>query len=293
VAAQKRLRPDVQFSPPSPQIGFVHRATEGGSEYFLANTGNADRNVMVSLRSDAMSIDQMDPVTGTITPLQIAGHREGYATVYLDLPAYGSTILLLGNRLEFPQPVGRPSGPGAVDLDSGWTIAFGPDGKAMPIDKLRSWSDDPATKSFSGVATYSNHFSMSGDAISAGRIVLDFGEGSPTPPPSTRVQGFQADLDAPVRDAAVVYINGKRAGSVWCPPYHLDITDYLKPGDNQIEIKVGNTAVNYLAAHDFPNYDNRGVAAQYGARFQPASAGLFHALPSGICGGIRLITLVR
>ena len=28
--------------------------------------------------------------------------------------------------------------------------------------------------------------------------------------------GMQAWLDAPVREAAVVYINGQRAGSVWC-----------------------------------------------------------------------------
>jgi hypothetical protein len=292
VAAQKRVRPDVQFSPPSPQIGFVHRATEVGSEYFLANTGNTPRSVTVSLRSDAMSVDQMDPVSGTITPLQITGHPEGYTTVHLDLAAYGSTILLMGNRLEFPQPTRRPSAPATVELDSGWTIAFGQHGKPTPISRLESWTDDPATKSFSGVATYSNHFPMTADAIAAGRIVLDFGETSPSAMPSGRTQGFEADVDAPVRDAAVVYINGKRAGSVWCPPYRADITDFLKPGDNQIEIKVGNTAVNYLAANGFPNYDYRGVTEKYGQRFQPALAAQFHPLPSGLCGGVRLLTLV-
>jgi hypothetical protein len=32
-------------------------------------------------------------------------------------------------------------------------------------------------------------------------------------------QRFAAVLEAPVREAAVVYINDQRVGSVWAPPY--------------------------------------------------------------------------
>ena len=93
-------------------------------------------------------------------------------------------------------------------------------------------------------------------------------------------------------DAATVFINGTPAGDVWCPPYRLDVTEFLKTGGNEIEIQVGNTAVNYLAAHGFPNYDNRGLTEKYGQRFQPASESLFHSLPSGLCSPVRLITVV-
>lgn len=289
--AQKRVRPDVQFSPPSPQIGFVHRATEGGAEYFLANTGNTPRSVTASLRTDAMSVDELDPVTGTITAVEILAHSQGYTSVHVDLTPYGSTILLLANRLQSPAAPSRAAKTPPIEVDSGWSIAFGPGGKAMPLSKLQSWADDPATKSFSGVATYTNHFTITADAIGAGRIVLDFGEGAPSAAPA-RAQGFQANLDAPVRDAAVVFINGQPAGHVWCPPYKIDVTDLLKPGDNEIEIEVGNTAVNYLAGHGFPNYDYRGVTEKYGQRFQPASASLFHPLPSGLCGPVKLVTVV-
>ena len=60
-------------------------------------------------------------------------------------------------------------------------------------------------------------------------------------------QGYAASLEAPVRDAAVVYVNGKRAGAAWTPPYRVEVTGLLKEGDNEIRIDVGNTAVNYLA----------------------------------------------
>jgi hypothetical protein len=63
----------------------------------------------------------------------------------------------------------------------------------------------------------------------------------------------------------------------------------LKPGDNDLRVEVANTAVNYLAAHGFPNYDNRGVTAQFGSRFTPAPAEQFQPIPSGLLGSIKLI----
>ena len=39
-ALAKRLQPDVTFEPAAPEIGFVHRNTDSGEIYFLANTGN-------------------------------------------------------------------------------------------------------------------------------------------------------------------------------------------------------------------------------------------------------------
>jgi len=44
-----------------------------------------------------------------------------------------------------------------------------------------------------------------------------------------------------------------------------------------------------LAAHGFPNYDYRGVTAQFGARFNPPVAEQFQPLPSGLLGSIKLI----
>ncbi len=92
-----------------------------------------------------------------------------------------------------------------------------------------------------------------------------------------------------MRDAAVVYVNGKRAGAAWTPPYRVDVTGFLKEGDNEIRIDVGNTAVNYLASHGFPNYDNTAIRQVYGNRFDPQGTQLLsQPLPSGLLGPIRL-----
>ncbi len=290
LAKDKKIRPDVQFSPPSPELGFIRRSLDGAAIYFVANTSNHPTSVTADFRFESITAQQLDPITGKITPLEIIGHPENYTTVKLDLAPYASTILLFSNRMAPTPPTTQPSTHQTMDISSGWTVAFGPDGKPMPMDKLHSWADDGATRSFSGVATYSNHISVSSDFLSAGRISIDFGEGSPAAAAGRRTQGFSADLNAPVRDAAVVYINEKPAGSVWCAPYRLDVTDLLKPGDNTIRIDVANTAVNYLAKQGFPNYDYAALVKEYGSRFTPASAAQYKPLPSGLLGPIKLVT---
>jgi hypothetical protein len=98
---------------------------------------------------------------------------------------------------------------------------------------------------------------------------------------------MQAWLDAPVREAAVVYINDQRAGSVWCPPYSLDVTGLLRRGENRIRIVVGNLAINHMAGRRLPDY--RLLNLRYGERFQAQDMDKVQAVPAGLLGPIRLI----
>ena len=59
---------------------------------------------------------------------------------------------------------------------------------------------------------------------------------------SGAASGMRALLESPVREAAIVYINGQRAGSVWHPPYEIDITGLLHAGENTLRIVVANLA---------------------------------------------------
>jgi hypothetical protein len=99
---------------------------------------------------------------------------------------------------------------------------------------------------------------------------------------------MQAWLDGPVREAAVVYINETRAGSVWCPPYSLDVTKHLHRGENKIRIVVANTAMNYMAGHSLPDY--RLLNLRYGERFQAQDMDKVQPIASGLLGPIRLIS---
>ncbi len=98
---------------------------------------------------------------------------------------------------------------------------------------------------------------------------------------------MQARIEAPVREAAVVYINGKRAGSVWCPPYVVDVTGLLKAGENQVRIEAANLAVNSMAGKPLPSY--KALNAQFGERFQAQDMDQIQPVTSGLLGPIRLV----
>ena len=51
-------------------------------------------------------------------------------------------------------------------------------------------------------------------------------------------------------EVAQVGVNGIDCGLAWAPPYHVEISDALRSGANEIEIIVYNTAANALAADE-------------------------------------------
>jgi hypothetical protein len=99
---------------------------------------------------------------------------------------------------------------------------------------------------------------------------------------------MRAMLESPVREAAVVYVNGKRVGSVWRPPYQLEVSGLLRSGENQVRIIVGNLAVNRLAQGPLPDY--KALIAKYGDRFQPQDMDKVQPEPGGLLGPVRLIS---
>jgi hypothetical protein len=126
-------------------------------------------------------------------------------------------------------------------------------------------------------------------AVPSGAIYLNFGEGTPAVREGTRAgTGMRAMLDGPVREAAVVYINGKRAGSVWCAPYEVNVGGLLHRGENAVRIIVANSALNVLAKGPLPDY--KALTAKYGERFQAQDMQSVVPQASGLLGPIRLVS---
>lgn len=146
------------------------------------------------------------------------------------------------------------------------------------MQTLASWSDDAATRYYSGVASYKRDVDMKSVG---GRYFLSFGAGS-TVPFNDKQRGSRAWLESPIREAAEVFVNGERVGAVWTPPYEIEITSQLKEGTNQVEVRVGNLAINTLAGR--PPLDYRLLNLRYGERFQPQDMENLQPLPAGLVG---------
>ncbi|SMC79843.1 glycosyl hydrolase [Cellulophaga tyrosinoxydans] len=106
-----------------------------------------------------------------------------------------------------------------VSFESGWDTP-----ESIDIPKLKSLTEfnDDAIKHYSGTVTYSKN-------IVLGKIkentILDLGQ---------------------VANMVELWCNRKKVGVKWAAPFEFNLTDYIKKGDNLLEIKVTNTWRNQL-----------------------------------------------
>ena len=278
------LTPDVVLSPKTPRIGFVHRKLASGDLYFVVNTSNRSQHVQATFRDAAKHAEWWDPFTGGISSVK------NPSSVDLDLQPYESRLILFADdatKTDQTQPAAHIVLK-TIDLTTNWNLTFSDTNRTVSMPKLHSWSDDPTLKYYSGLVVYEKSFALSSENVHSARsAVLDFGEGRPIDEPNPLPQfSMKAYFEAPIRDAAEVYVNGERAGFVWHPPYTIDVTNFLRTGRNTVRMVVGNTAINSLAGHALPPYHL--LNERYGERFTPQDMGNLQALPSGILGGLRL-----
>jgi len=284
------LPPDVSLNPVTAEIGFVHRRTTDADVYFIANTSNVRLRVEATFRVASPQAEWWDPFSGRTIHAKIESRTPAGDTIAIDLEPYESRVLVFSKRIlpaaTGPTPVRVPA---PIDLSTNWRITIGDN--SVVTDHLQSWTESEATRYFSGTATYEKEINLPGDLVQSGLAVqLDFGEGKALAEQNLR-SGMQAWFDPPIHEAAVVYVNDRRAGSLWCPPYALDVSSLLRPGDNRIRIVVANLALNYMAGRRPPDY--RLLNLRYGERFQAQDMDKVQPISSGLLGPIRLVPKPR
>jgi hypothetical protein len=277
-ALQAVLAPDMKLSAHASDVGFVRRRLRDADIYFVANTGNRPVHAQASFGARRRAAAWIDPDTGRMTAATLP------AT--LDLAPYESRVLVLADALP-PAAAPVPATTEIADLGRDWNLRFPGRTQTQRLAVLRSWTDDEATRHFSGVATYEKDVELTAAQLRSDRLVLDFGPGTPLESAPKVPAGMRAMFDSPVREAAQVYVNGRHAGAVWHPPYAVDVTGYLQPGRNRIEVRVANLALNALAGHALPDY--RLLSARYGQRFVPQDTALIAPQPAGLLGPVKLL----
>lgn len=310
MALKKTLPGDLRLAAQASDVGFVHRKLSDGDIYFIANTSNREVRTTATLRATRRHAAWWNPFDGKATAASVKpdfalvlAPYESRVLVLADTPQQATPALSAASETG-PQPVrsGVP-GPGAAsvpghgaapvaplvlaDLSRDWLLAF-PGAKAHAMAALSSWTDSAATRHFSGEGVYTREVDLAAAQLKDARVTLDFGQGTALESTPKVPAGMRAMLESPVREAAVVYVNGARAGSVWRPPYQLDVTPWLKAGRNQIEVRVANLALNALAGQERPDY--RLLSARYGQRFIPQDTHLIEPKPSGMLGPVRLLS---
>ncbi|MBN1818868.1 MAG: hypothetical protein JW828_16010 [Sedimentisphaerales bacterium] len=289
-ALRELLPPDMMLTPEVSEIGFVHRKTGDAEIYFLANNSNKPQTTQASFRITGMQAEWWNPMSGRITPAESSADGTNRTSVTLELEPYEGRFLIFTKHAVKEPVTAKASEAASLDLSQGWRVTYGSNGTSRTMEQLSSWIHDEATRFFSGIAVYEKTASVPENMMHPGTVLrLDFGKGEALAGTRGRSNGMQAWLESPVREAAVVFINGKRAGSVWCPPYEVEATGLLERGDNRIRILVANTAVNHMAGRALPDY--RLLNQRYGKRFDPQDMDKIQPIDSGLLGPIRLVAV--
>jgi hypothetical protein len=276
---KKAVAPDMQLDAPAPEIGFIRRKLPFADIYFVANTSNHAVSVKGHFASQWTHAEEWDVFTG----------KSYRADADLKLAPYESRVLVFHDgSISLPEIWHRQVSGTALDLSQDWQVEFPELHQKVTMPALQSWAEAEATCYFSGRAVYSRDFDLPENALKPGRhYFLDFGEGTELPPGDPKKPGMHALLESPVREAAMVSINGQQAGSIWHPPYRLDVTALLHTGKNHLQIEVFNTAINTLAGRSLPDY--RLLNLRYGQKFAPQDMEHLEPLPSGILGPVKLM----
>ncbi len=276
-------------------VGFIRRKLRTADVYFVVNTSNHPIDIASATFGTSFKSGQ------TWDPDSVASSPATPSSQPIHLDPYESRIFVFSNSKTATPFV--DCCPEQIDISTDWKVNFVSINKTLTETTLTDWTADPATKFYSGEVAYTRDFTL--DYAPKGKTFLAIEGGTPTDPnpPITqqaeKAEGIRNPLvtrpgpamrawyDPPIREAAIVYINGQRAGSLWHPPYQLDVSKFLKSGQNHVEIRVYNTAINAWAA--LPPHDYKLLIAKYGDRFQMQDLDKVQSQPSGILGAIHLI----
>ncbi len=215
-------------------IVFKHRSTPDGEIYFLANTSNNPADFTASLRVTGRRPTLWNAVTGTIAHAAAFTQKNGRTLIPLRLHASESIFVVFRESIDSSAQgeaaSNVPSEEVVATLDGPWTVHF--DGQGAPeevvFDNLIDWAGHPddAIQHYAGTGVYEISFTLE-KPVDGKHTVLELGE---------------------VGVIATVVVNGKEAGTVWTAPWEIDITPFVKRGQNELTIRVANTWNNRLVA---------------------------------------------
>jgi len=216
----------------------IRRRHGEATHYFIANEGPAVVDGWIGLARPASSAVLLDPMTGKSGVVPLRG--DGAAPeVRLQLRPGESRILklLLDSIVDGPAwrascLAGEPR-----ELVGEWRVEFTDGGPVLPASfttlELASWTElgEEEAGRFAGTARYRLELELPEGVAHAWRLAL-----------------------GDVRESALIFIDGKRVGTLIAHPYTLDLLGVLRPGRHVLEIEVTN-----LSANRIRDLDRRGV----------------------------------
>jgi hypothetical protein len=255
---------------------WIHRRAGETDLYFVANRTDRAQDLEARFRVSGKEAEIWHPDTGAIEPAEYA-IANGRTTVPLHLAERESVFVVFRRAATATsRTLPHPANTVLATVSGPWTVTFPPNLGAPPsiqLETLESWTvnTNDGVRYFSGTAAYTMALPAPETWFRPGaKILLNLGA---------------------VKDLAEVSLNGQALGTLWKPPYELDVTGALKPGTNQLEIKVTNEWTNRQIGDRSAPPEQRVLAPAGGLGGGPRG-GLQTLAESGLLGPVTMVTRV-
>ncbi|MBN1506273.1 MAG: hypothetical protein JW955_05480 [Sedimentisphaerales bacterium] len=255
VLVSLRIPKDVEFGKGlDADIVWTHRQAPDIDIYYIANLTDTAQDVQARFRVGGKEAELWYPDTGRIEPASYHV-AEDRTTVPLRLSPRESVFIVFRRAATSPtRTLPQHAGTKLATVGGPWDVTF-PSNLGAPeqiqLATLKSWTAhaDQGVRYFSGTATYMKALSAPQRWFQSGaQCVLDLGT---------------------VHDIAEVSVNGMWLATIWKPPYQVDVTDALKPGENRLEVKVTNQWTNRLIGDRLAPPDKKVLAVPAFGPFGP------------------------
>ncbi len=259
-------------------LNYIHRKTADEDFYFVASSLEKPASARLSFRIAGKQPEFWYPDSGRIESCAVYEEKDGRTIIPMVLDPAGSVFVVFrekansspvtqvsfngtevlsaakrinplvdsrkffkaGGTLEIKTADGKthttniaPEKSGSLDRD--WMVSF--DGVAAPkarkFETLMPWneSEDELLRYFSGTGIYKKTIDVK------------------------KVKGEELWLDLGLVEViATVLVNGKEVATEWKPPFLIELTDALKSGQNELEIRVTNLWGNrFIGDEQYPD----------------------------------------
>lgn len=233
---EQKIKPDFTVSkcPKGVEMDFAHRHLANGSDlYFISNPDSVKHTFDCNFRVSGMQPELWYAMDGKIVNSDNYEISAEKTNVKISLEPLESVFVVFRNKAtQNKMAVQHECHQNSIqDLSKDWTVKFMPEygcDLEESLPELIDWSksENDSIKYYSGSATYYKVINVYEKSLSeSNSAILDLGD-----------VNFSAELK----------VNGKSVGIKWLRPYAFDVLDYLKVGENKLEIVVTNEWTNRL-----------------------------------------------
>ena len=264
-------------------LSMIRRRMGNEYIYFISNLQSRDVDEWVTLGKKGTYATFYNPMNGDITRAKLRQTEQQTTELRLQLRSGESIIVVLSDKdnaeVEAHRYL-REQTSQAITL-SGWTLRFAQAApqeikKTYKMNEPKSWTllGDEALQTTMATGVYSTSFRLPPSFTTDRRIILDLGD---------------------VRETARIRLNGHDIATLFAVPYRLDITPYIKKGNNKLEVEVTNLAANRISKMDrdgikWRKFEEINVVD---LNYKTTLYDQWQPMPSGLCSPVRIIPAIE